>query len=894
MADGLDVDPLEGLGAGPETSAAPAANDPLSGLASYSLEPSSDRAKDPLSSSFFHTPIYSAQEIAKGAVSTAAIPSQIDSFLGWVGKYLPDSFASASSSAPRYSLLGSLFPDKAATQQSNLPTEQGIASFSNSLGLNSLKPQSATEDLIGGASRGLGGALATMPLAPEGAAMQLGAGLGGGIAGEIAHKIAPDSWWAPVVGGVIGGLSAGAGINYVSHLADLASAKAAVESTAQDVATAAAAKNASTLDRANSLVPNLQTTNDAQDQLKVAMLAHQTAADVATLASKTVHDGSISIAKSNIDDAGAKLSLAMQQAEADKASSLNQLEQAKTGSTSAVEDSKNALADLTPSFALKEKQSEAAKAEAIAAAKANVAPVPDEDINHGLSLIGNKYSSEADPDKVGAIGQAQARAFVTPQSGALAQAESAAWSPVMAKMAEAGPQDISGFTSAVNAAQGRGGELAETLAKIVPNSAGAIGRTLEKFIPDDSTGTSIAAPGPGFADMKELRSALGEARGDPLALKTVGEKNLNSMYGALTGDMTRAADAQGVGDSFLHAVETSKVNRDFVDGTLSKIASGPSPVPGKDVAPGTVVSNLLREGKNTGETLSALRASPAFGPFMDGLAGIQIRRAAESPAEWTSLTPGAKAALVPAAADRAGIETLLSDKGRALGDSAPGIAAANATHMSNLAQIESERLGAIAAHKSFISDQKTQLESARSTHQANLDDIDRESTAAKLEHDIAVGSAKDTISAARNAHAADKTQIKSTLGSDISRERSSAQEVFRNMALDKAAASAESIRQGVALAQAQESARSAQAHLHSFSPSPVQHGINALVGADLGEHLGDISAHILGLSGIPYHASALVGAVGPWAARQVKNFLTSPGKTQSGVVGGIAGKAGGQ
>jgi len=906
MASPSDVDPLAGINS--TLKAGPGAEvDPLAGVTDFTKDYESkgtQRSSDWASGSALHAPAYAAQQVGKGIIDTAKLPSEVDSILHWAGSFLPDEVrnsptanaaldAASSAINPVGAIANKVSQLAVGKNATDLlkPSPETVDSATNALGLNSLKPQNVAEDLVGGASSGLGSAVPFAIAEPESAPMQLGAGVAGGLAGKIAEWADPGSTWAPVIAGALGGLSTGMGIHYFSHLADLATAKAAVEASAKELAAAQASKDALTLGKANELVPNFDALNSAKDAVKQAQVEHETAANVAIAASKDVQDASIAAARAQIDTSKTNLDLATKQHEANVVSSAETRDQAIAKTQETIADSKGQLDDQLADLKSRARQSEASRDAAIDSAKAGTAPIADEDIESGLKSIADKHSTEIDPDKVGEIGQAQARNFVTSTTGSLAKAEDAAWAPLNAKMAEAGSQEMPGFEAAVNAAKGRGGALAETLAKVVPNNATGLAKTLEKFVPDEATG--IAAPGPSFADMKELRSALGEARGNPMALKDIGEKNLTSMYAALTSDMRAAAEKAGMADAFDAANGVSKEGRDFVDGVLSKIAASDKPQAGKDLAPGEVVHQLLTQAKNTGTTLAALRARPEFKNFVDGLAAVQINKAIASPKEWQSLAPGAKAALVPEAADRAAIETLLADKGRAVGDSAPAIKAAHDAHLSNLEQIEAERLAASQAHKTAVANAKAEAEYAKTSHKTNVEESGRGLEAASQAHKATVEKATDLIAQAKAAHAEDKVAARTSTANAIANARAEAEATTRGIRRGNVETQAEGIRKGLDVSGAQRNLASAKEHLASFSPTPSQHGINALVGADLGEHLGDVSGHLLGLSGIPYHASALVGAALPTAIRGVKNFLTSPGKTRSAVQGGIGGSEAG-
>jgi hypothetical protein len=168
--------------------------------------------------------------------------------------------------------------------------------------LSTLQPQGVGEDYLGAGARGVGSAIASLPLTGGAAALpQLAAGGGGGIASEAAEKLAPGTWWAPVVAGLAGGLTAGAGIHMMSNWAGLRAAKAAVESTASDLADAKAAQDQITANKTNSLLPDFDAKKAADDQFKQTQAEHTVARDTAIAASRQVQDDAIAAAKNQIN-----------------------------------------------------------------------------------------------------------------------------------------------------------------------------------------------------------------------------------------------------------------------------------------------------------------------------------------------------------------------------------------------------------------------------------------------------------------------------------------------------------------------------------------------------------------------------------------------------------------
>jgi hypothetical protein len=71
------------------------------------------------------------------------------------------------------------------------------------------------------------------------------------------------------------------------------------------------------------------------------------------------------------------------------------------------------------------------------------------------------------------------------------------------------------------------------------------------------------------------------------------------------------------------------------------------------------------------------------------------------------------------------------------------------------------------------------------------------------------------------------------------------------------------------------------------------HGVEAIAGGQVGELLGELSAHTLGLTGIPPEVMRLTGMAAPMVYRGTKNILTDSNKLAYPGVGAVAGNAAG-
>lgn len=118
-----------------------------------------------------------------------------------------------------------------------LPTVQDVNSFTSGLGLTDRPELTPTSPLERYGSAGIealpsiaatvaSGGLAAAPMAAA-------SGEGGAMAAQAAHDLAPDSAWAPVVAGLVGGLGAGSVVGKVENVLNSRAAQSALTSAAQ-------------------------------------------------------------------------------------------------------------------------------------------------------------------------------------------------------------------------------------------------------------------------------------------------------------------------------------------------------------------------------------------------------------------------------------------------------------------------------------------------------------------------------------------------------------------------------------------------------------------------------------------------------------------------------------
>lgn len=145
-----------------------------------------------------HLGVLAGQGVAKGAVDTLGIPAAIDRLIReHVQPNLPAIFSAPASGTDSMEL---------PAQNAPLVDPEGLA---GRLGLESEQPSGFGENLLSAGARGLGGAVATLPLGGVAAPFTtLASGVAGGAAGESAHAAGLPPW-AQFLAGVVPGLAAG-------------------------------------------------------------------------------------------------------------------------------------------------------------------------------------------------------------------------------------------------------------------------------------------------------------------------------------------------------------------------------------------------------------------------------------------------------------------------------------------------------------------------------------------------------------------------------------------------------------------------------------------------------------------------------------------------------------
>ena len=161
-----------------------------------------------------------------------------------------------------------------------------------------------------------------------------------------------------------------------------------------------------------------------------------------------------------------------------------------------------------------------------------------EQAGKSLADLAASRTAETDPDKIGQVIQASGHNFLT---STLPKYEEAVHGQVNGAM-NGVETPIDSLLDRVLAIAGKGGEMASAISRLSPNIGAALRGSLAKFIPPEgeaeATGEALPkalpeadtppTPVPTWQDVKQFRSALGEAKSNPMVLRDFGEQNLDS------------------------------------------------------------------------------------------------------------------------------------------------------------------------------------------------------------------------------------------------------------------------------------------------------------------------------------------------------------------------------
>ncbi len=177
-----------------------------------------------------------------------------------------------------------------------------------------------------------------------------------------------------------------------------------------------------------------------------------------------------------------------------------------------------------------------------------------------------------------------------------------------------------------------------------------------------------------WGDVRKLRSTIGDAMGNPQAVKDIGQANLSHLYASITADLGDAASSRGAGEAFNQANAASKSLYQTAEGPMARVVAS-SRASAEDPKPESVAKGLLAGGKIGASDLGVLRAEIPHA--VDELAAAHLH---VNPSGWSGLAPEARDALVTDPHVQSFLDSTLAGKAKAKLDSGAAIAAAQLQH----------------------------------------------------------------------------------------------------------------------------------------------------------------------------------------------------------------------
>lgn len=250
------------------------------------------------------------------------------------------------------------------------------------------------------------------------------------------------------------------------------------------------------------------------------------------------------------------------------------------------------------------------------------------------------------------------------------------WAPVDGAVPPSTVTPLSNMRAALEDMTKSGGSLQPLISELSPKLPQ---RLLEKLTgPEDLVGAALP---PTWAEVQQLRSALGDAMKNPQVVKDMTAEQISRLYAATTADMretTLALDSAGGGGRATSLFDSANAESSRLytqaERTLSKIVSGATKS-SDDPLPEKVAASLLSGGKAGGTDLAVLRSE--LPNTADELAAVHLRQTGlDDPSDptssvakgfagkWATLSPEAKAALVADPQQRAALDASARIAGR--------------------------------------------------------------------------------------------------------------------------------------------------------------------------------------------------------------------------------------
>lgn len=254
-----------------------------------------------------------------------------------------------------------------------------------------------------------------------------------------------------------------------------------------------------------------------------------------------------------------------------------------------------------------------------------------------LTRLARGFGTSETLQQAGTAVQSAARDWVAAMPGRV----DAIWNPVNAAIPPTTAVPLTNYTTMLQDLTSAGGRYSA--------SARALSSDLPRRLLTDVQQTG---PGAIWQEASDLRSMLGKLKANPSLAPGADQAQIDAMYSGLTGDMEAAAQGVGQGDAFRAANQQTHALYDLRRGLMNKLVKGDTPE-ANDPRPGDVAGALLSGGKRQGTDLALLRQE--LPQATDELVAGHLSLPGGG-VVWNSLSPEAKAALVPDAAQRAVID----------------------------------------------------------------------------------------------------------------------------------------------------------------------------------------------------------------------------------------------
>lgn len=210
--------------------------------------------------------------------------------------------------------------------------------------------------------------------------------------------------------------------------------------------------------------------------------------------------------------------------------------------------------------------------------------------------------------------------------------EAAVWGPVDAAIPAATSTPLPALTGVLAQMSAKGGTLQPVLDQIASD--------LPKRMSTALQATGMLSGTPSWADVRSLRSSIGDMMRNPKLAQDMSSDDLDNIYKAVTQDLGATAKMQGAGDLFDSANAESTRLHGFEKNVLGSIITGTNPAQ-ETLRPEDVATRLLSRSKRGASDLEALRGE--IPQAVDELAAAHLNY---NPGGWKNLAPEAKAALV--------------------------------------------------------------------------------------------------------------------------------------------------------------------------------------------------------------------------------------------------------